>query len=135
MPEKIRYTKGWKYFLREKYTVELPEFRVRPPTLGDFYALSAGILIIRHGYAWDGASGPALDTKDFLRGSLVHDVLYQMIRDFSLGSDFRKAADQALIRICKEDGMPWWRRKWVYWALRKFGPEDGGKPREVREAP
>jgi hypothetical protein len=31
-----------------------------------------GMLIISEHYAWDGASGPAIDTKDILRASAVH---------------------------------------------------------------
>ena len=40
-----------------------------------------GLLTIRKGYAWDGPSGPTIDTKDFMRGSLVHDALYQLLRE------------------------------------------------------
>jgi len=32
------------------------------------------------GYAWDGPSGSTVDTLNFMRGSLVHDALYQLIR-------------------------------------------------------
>lgn len=84
-------------------------------------------LIIRPGYCWDGASGPALDTINFARGSVVHDALYQIIVQYKdhlgpkLAGKMRKIADQELRRILKEDNMGFFRRNWVYWFLRIFG--------------
>ena len=53
-----------------------------------------GHLIIKRSYAWDGPSGPTIDTKNFMRGSLVHDALYQLMRHEHLSSDeWRAVAD------------------------------------------
>ena len=38
-----------------------------------------GVLTMKKDYAWDGASGPAKDTKTAMRGSGLHDALYQFI--------------------------------------------------------
>lgn len=78
-------------------------------------------LLIKAGYAWDGPSGPTLDTPSFMRGSLVHDVLYQLMRERQIPRSFRRDADQILVDICKQDGMSWIRRRWVYAAVRLFG--------------
>ena len=43
-----------------------------------------GRLVIQKGYAWDGPSGPTIDTENFMRGSLVHDALYQLFREGKL---------------------------------------------------
>lgn len=78
-------------------------------------------LWIHKGYWWDGPSGPTFDTPDFMRGSLVHDALYQLMREGKLSKKYRKYADKLLVQICKEDGMAWWRRTYVYWAVRAVG--------------
>ena len=73
-----------------------------------------GYLIIRSGYAWDGPSGPTYDSKNTMRGSLIHDALYQLIRDGLLPFDYWKKADDELYRICRLDGMSWIRaRLWI----------------------
>lgn len=103
----------------------------------DFFRLDLdGLLVVLRGYCWDGPSGPTLDTKDFMRGSLVHDVFYQAIRLKLLPSSARKAADLELDKLLKEDGMFWFRRKYVYYALRAFAAGAArSKARPIKEAP
>ena len=79
------------------------------------------MLLIKQGYSWDGPSGPARDTNNFMRASLVHDALYQLIEESQLHKKHRKDADKAMRKICKEDGMGGPRRFWTYWAVRIFG--------------
>lgn len=81
-----------------------------------------GKLIIKKGYAWDGASGLAIDTTNFMRASLVHDALYQLMRMGMLNREqWRKAADNLLLAQCLEDGMSFIRAKLVYHSVRVFG--------------
>ncbi|EPS7957029.1 hypothetical protein [Vibrio parahaemolyticus] len=43
-----------------------------------------GLLTIKKGYSWDGVSGPATDTRrNLILASLVHDELYQLMREES----------------------------------------------------
>jgi methyl coenzyme M reductase gamma subunit len=72
-----RKLKRYKYQLMEPY--ELP-IGIRGYTIDTHYLKLSedGDLTISNGYAWDGPSGPTIDTKDFIRRSLVHDALYQM---------------------------------------------------------
>ena len=79
------------------------------------------MLTIGRGYAWDEPSGPTFDTKTFLRGSLVHDALYQLIRMGMPEKEWRQCADELLRTICREDGMSSIRAWWVYRAVRIFG--------------
>ncbi len=82
----------------------------------------AGQLRISAGYAWDGPSGPTFDTRNFMRGSLVHDALYQLMRERLLDHrKDRKHADKLLRIIVRKDGMSWIRAWWVYRAVRLFG--------------
>ena len=82
-----------------------------------------GKLVIKMGYAWDGPSGPTIDTQDFMRGSLIHDAFYQLLREgkfyTKINHDIvRKHADHLLYQACREDGMSWFRAKYVYWSVR-----------------
>ncbi len=109
-------------------------------TSGRWVTLSKrGRLTLKRGYAWDGPSGPSIDTKDFMRGSLVHDGLYQLMREKLLPQGRRKPADVLLWMICLEDGMSRARADYVYHAVRVFGASSarpGKKPElVVLEAP
>ena len=77
-------------------------------------------MTIYKGYAWDGPSGPTIDTKDFMRPSLVHDAFYQLMREGKLGQECRKDADELLKIMCIKDGMPAPRAWYVYRAVRRF---------------
>jgi len=113
--ECIAYKDGYKYQLYEEYSVTIP---VKPTAdIETAYINLAldGSLVIKQGYAWDGPSGPTIDTKDFMRGSLVHDALYQLMRGgFLEKSVYREQADKLLREMCKEDGMFPLRAWWVY---------------------
>ncbi len=128
----IQYRSGYKYQLAADYVVQLPEISGRD-TGCDYIRLRGPELTIRDGYAWDGPSGPTIDTKNFMRGSLVHDALYQLIRRYLLPLHFREAADQVLRRLCLEDGMSAIRAWWVYHGVRIGGgpsadPTVGDRP-------
>ena len=82
---------------------------------------SNGNLLLNVGYAWDGASGPALDTSSIMRASLVHDGFYQLMRESGLDPSYRKPADKLLRSMCREDGMTWVLAWGVYWGVRIGG--------------
>lgn len=120
MKNYLAYKEGYKYVVEDTFFIQtsINGFSI----LTDYINLYRdGTLLIRKGYAWDGASGPAIDTLNFRRGSLVHDALYQLIREDRLPFSYRKRADDELIRICKEDGMLMPRRWWVKLAVNTFG--------------
>lgn len=67
--------------------------------------------------------------ESFMRGSLVHDALYQLIEDGVglLPLSDRAQADAELRRICLEDGMSSASWAWlVYKAVRMFGDDGSG---------
>jgi hypothetical protein len=84
-----------------------------------FTVSTNGTIRAKKGYVWDGASG-GIDTKDFMRGSLFHDVICQSIEEKLLDKSYRKAADELLWQILIEDGMPKWRAWYVYNAIRLY---------------
>jgi len=80
-----------------------------------------GELVLRKGYAWDGPSGPTIDTASAMRGSAGHDALYQLISLRALPASCREHADQDLRTWCMEDGMSKFRADYWYDAVRAFG--------------
>lgn len=120
MEQVIAFRDGYRYQLAADYSCLVS---IRPPDerSSRFIRLSEdGLLTIRQDYSWDGPSGPTIDTKNFMRGSLVHDALYQLMREGLIDQSCREEADRELQRICIEDGMSKVRAWWVYQGVR-FG--------------
>ena len=115
-----RKLKHYKYQLMEPYNlaIGIKGYEIDTPYLkldGD------GQFEISKGYAWDGPSGPTVDTLNFMRGSLVHDALYQLIRMEKIAYHYKEYADLLLKKICLEDGMSNFRANYVYQAVKLFG--------------
>ncbi len=86
----VVYKGGYKYQLHESYEVTV---RINPPEdiKTEYISLDQmGHLVLQKGYAWDGPSGPTIDTGDFMRGSLVHDALYQLMRMEHLSDELHR---------------------------------------------
>jgi len=118
--DKIGYREGYKYQLAKDYSLKVP---VDTPTEinHDFIRLAVdGTLTVREGYAWDGPSGPTIDTPSSMRASLVHDALYQLMREELIGMHNRPIADELLYQICIEDGMWGWRAWFWRREVKKF---------------
>jgi hypothetical protein len=136
MPARIKYRriKGYKYQLMETYRHEthwiLP---AAVQTGGRWVAMSrTGRITFKKGYAWDGPSGPTVDTPNLMRGSLVHDGCYQLIREKLLPGRQRKPADVLLWMICLDDGMSRTRADYVYHAVRAFGGRAAKPPKKPK---
>jgi len=126
--KRIYYKRGYKYQLSKPYIIQT-SIKPTDPIYTEYIGLGTdGVMIIKRGYAWDGASGPAIDTRSFMRGSLVHDALYQLIRTGYLPLICRQKADDMLKKICLEDGMSKLRAWYVYQAIRKFGAIANNEP-------
>lgn len=125
----IAYKSGYKYQLAADYHVKTG---IKIAVNTQFLVLDGmGGLFIRRGYAWDGPSGPAIDTANFMRGSLVHDAIYQMMREGIIPESCREHSDRLLQKICVEDGMSGLRAWWVYKGVR-FGGGPSAAPSAER---
>lgn len=135
--KRILYKQGFKYQLVEDYCAILPFCPLAPIEQKYISFYPTGELCIKRGYAWDGPSGPTIDTKNFLRGSLEHDALYQLMRQELLDQDYRAQADARLVEVCKQDGMSWLRAQWVFLGVRAGGAPsaDPTSAKLILEAP
>jgi len=133
----IKYRAGYKYQLVEDYGLFLDKAPEKLIITRFITFETSGFLHIRQDYAWDGPSGPTIDTPDFMRGSLIHDALYQLMRMGYLSSkEWRKFADLLLEQLCIEDGMPKARALYVYTAVRLAGLPSATEPeRPILHAP
>ena len=133
----MKYKAGFKYQLAEDEVFYTP-IRINRHISTRFIRLSkGGKLTIKTGYAWDGPSGPTIDTKNFMRGSLSHDALYQLMREGLLGIQWRVPSDRYLQELCLEDGM-WQIRAWYVYKGLQVADGDAALPenkKEILEAP
>ena len=116
---KYRKLQGYKYELMEY--IEVPVALPDVLTMAHYVIIKDGKMAIRGNYAWDGASGPTFDDKTNMRASLVHDALYQLMREGLLDREHRKYADELFRDICIQDGMNKFRAAYYYRAVRIFG--------------
>lgn len=133
----IRYSEGYKYQLEALYACETP---VTGTLIEDdlFTLYESGLLVIRKGFAWDGASGPTFDTKSSMRASLVHDVFCVCMRDGRLSYEkWQDTVNEFFRQQCIEDGMWHWRAGLWHAAveLADAGNPDQGRDRVVLTAP
>ena len=132
----ILYRSGYKYQVYSPYT-----HKIGVNNMGifedAFFRWHDVYLTIKAGYAWDGPSGLTWDTDTFMRGSLVHDAMYQLMRMGAMSNIYREEADKLLRDICIEDGMWRFRANYVYRAVRRCGKkytEEAGL-KETKTAP
>jgi len=120
LEDKIWYKDNYKYQLEYTARIRVELILLKPITIR-FLKYEKGILHVIPGYAWNGPSGPTMDTDTFIRASLFHDALYQLMEECYLSWDYKELADNILKDICKLDGMSLFRRNYVYQFVDKFG--------------
>ena len=129
----MRYREGYKYQLATNYRLEITGFLKHDDICANSHIwLDATKISIATGYAWDGASGPIPDTRAAMRASLVHDALYQLIREEILGVEHKHTADRLFRDLCIQDGMPKWRARLLFRGLLAFG-NPATKPKNKRK--
>lgn len=139
----LKYKDGYKYQLVEEFNLNLQGFfddDFFSLVLGDYIRIYNSILFVAKGYAWDGGTG-AVDTKLLMIPTLVHDVLYQLMRNDKLPQTYREKADKLLkdmyIESARKHGS-WIQKKlavvraqYIYLAVRiagkKFSTSDNKK--------
>ena len=109
--------------LNLKLPVSMPDFE------HEYCSVKDGVVYVKKGYAWDGASGPVFNTKNTLVASLVHDVLYQAQRLNLIehNSTNRKNADENYYELLKYFAVNPVKWKIWYLAVRFFGKKSTTK--------
>ena len=120
----------YKYRLSEDIKVELPHAFIFCES--KWCRVNGNILHVVKGYCWDGFTCSP-DIKKALLASLVHDVLYQMLKyeKIPLTDSNRKKADDCLLRIMLEKKVNKLICTLYYTAVRKFG----GKALKLGKSP
>jgi hypothetical protein len=130
---KYRELTDYKYQTVEDYTTKIEVYPEKDLIFRFMELSSTGNLLIKSGYAWDGATGLPKTPTTILRGSLVHDVLYQLMRLGALDyKTNRILADRIFRSMCLEDGASKIEANCVYSFVRVFG-EKYTKPTPTQE--
>lgn len=135
--KKIYYKKGYKYQLAKDYECYVNIHPIEAIITKFIELYPTGKLIIKAFYAWDGPSGPTIDTANFMRGSLIHDALFQLFRECKLNMVWYPQANIELRKACLEDGMSEIRAWYIYRSVNKFAAScaDPKNDRKILTAP
>ena len=115
----IEYTKGAKYQTTREYTSHVPILGYDVVSNDDWIRLeSDGKLTLKRGYAWDGSSGPTIDTKTCMQASAEHDALSKLMRWELLPRSCKEEVDKRYHDKCLEDGMMKVKADLRVWVLR-----------------
>ena len=140
----MKYRDGYKYQLAEPVYFETAIHPAKTIDTRFIELTEGGLLTVKAGYAWDGASGEipivriplTIDTKDSMRGSCAHDALYQLLRECRLsGENVRWCADRLFYDLLILDGMWNFRAKMWYRMVRRFAKPASIEGREILTAP
>ena len=66
---------------------------------------TSGKIVGKADYAWDGASGPTIDTPSSMHCSLDHDILWQLIEEGYLDKSWYPISNDHLETQGERDGM------------------------------
>ena len=139
MPDSfIEYRSGYKYQLASDYSMKTNIKPVKDIDTRYIKLNKNGNLAIAEGYAWDGPSGPVIDTEENMRASLVHDALYQLMRHRKMTvKAYREKADKLFRKMCIEDGVSKTTARIYYLGL-KLGGRPSADPKNkkvIHQAP
>ena len=124
----IYYGGGYKYQLRRNAVAE-SKIRLDKLINHEYFAISVdGVILVRRGYAWDGASFIAVDDPGTIYASVFHDAGYQALRLKLLDEVWREELDLMYEALCKEGGVNRIRAKAHYVALRIGGGYYNSRP-------
>jgi len=107
----MKYRKGYLYQLAEDVYIETTLTVIHPIDTTFISLHLNSIMVIRAGYAWDGASGPTFNTDNSMVPSLFHDAAAQLMRQGLLPQKMLPHVNAHFDYMLKKRGMSWLRRK------------------------
>lgn len=134
----LKYKQGYRYQTQEQMGVGIsfrcPTFRLT----GGWASADLQVLVIQPWYAWDGASFVLFKwfgtPMPWLVPSVVHDALYQAIRDGVLGRQYRNDVDRFFYDLLRARGVSWLVATVAYYCVRIGGNFAVRKTNPIREA-
>jgi len=95
------------------------------------------VMLIKKYWCYDGPSGPAVDTPNFMEPSAAHDALYWLIRWGHIPASYRQHADDLMYDLCLKKGMWKIRARWCCRAVKRFAASAASpdNKREILTAP
>lgn len=120
----MRYWKT-KYQLAEDEFIAIPKWLYGHVytdliTIRPIVCEGSAIMRIKKYWCWDGPSGLAVDTPNFMVPSAAHDALYRLIRWEEIPMAFRPHADRLMYTLCLEKGMSKLRAWYCCWVVKRF---------------
>lgn len=125
----LRFISGFKYQIVEEFVIVIDDYKPHQNIVDEFFEFYAdGTLIIKKGFAWDGPSGPTIDTKDAHIAAIVHDVFYRCIRRGYLPLSIKPIADRIFYKLLRKNGMFILRALYWYLGVVLFGKKSCTNP-------
>lgn len=124
---------GFRYQLAKDFVIQIP-IKLNHGIYDEYHTINRdGLLTLKRGFAWDGPSGPTINTKNSQIPAAVHDALYRMIRNDALPYSMKEVADQIFYEMLMHFGMSKF-RAWIWWlGVHLFGKCSATKPSRVIE--
>jgi len=117
----LKYSGGVKYYTRDDEWFTTTIYPDQDIITEYIELYKNGEMLIREGYAWDGPSGPTIDTDNSMTPSLGHDALAQLMRLELLDQKWRLTSNEDFYLWLRKRGMWWIRAKFWKRELDKFG--------------
>ena len=116
------FVDGFRYQVEEDFIIIIEDFRPDTTIINEFFEFyTDGTLLIKRGFAWDGPSGPTIDTKNGHVAAIVHDVFYRCIRKGYLPLSIKPISDKIFYKLLRKKGMFVLRAYLWYLGVKLFG--------------
>lgn len=129
------YTSGYKYQLKKDITFSLPPEYEGISVKTDYIELSYREVKIKRGYAYNGASGPTVDTKNSMRPTAFHDAMYQLLAAGLIPRELKGLVDELFKELLRQDGMSKIRSSIWYQGVDKLSADASFANKDILLAP
>lgn len=128
----LHFIDGFKYQVVNEFVIIIKDFKPSCNIIDEFCEFyTDGTLVIKRGFAWDGASGPTFDTKNSFIPSIVHDVFYRFIRKGFLDISVKTIADDIFYKMLRANGMCFIKAFMWYLGVHFFGKKSCTEPTRI----
>ena len=133
----ISYISGGKYQIVKKDVSFPTDIHPQDDIITEFVELKTnGLLTMKIGFFWDGASGPTINSPSSRRAACIHDGLYRLAQKKLIsGETNRRKTDRIFYDYLRADGM-WKFRAKIWWrSVRRWASKSYTRRKKVKTAP